>query len=361
LVQAPSLHSELVPAALRRIRQPASVVPAPAVLCEMSDSSVFPPAASGVRHGVRVHRGQRSTSQAGFAMTGVSAPWGKQVGWDMDTASTCSGFSSCSRCSSFEQPQSLGVGPGDVLCVRSGERNSFNLPQAGALFGHILVLLSEPRLVFEGSEDAEDLRPFLPAMAGKRWPLLRARAMESVRSDTGLHQADIFFHMTEDGRVQMIGEFNDDDEWVPYVTNLTELWTAPPELRTGFRADLVAEVVQDMKAVESNWSISTAVRAWLWSASVFEQHDRAAVLQELQECWVRQPICTSIAITFWQRYLSKLAEVCHASVHPAALILRWMPLKADRALPDELLDTLASRGWRQFQQPLFTLPRLLSL
>lgn len=62
------------------------------------------------------------------------------------------------------------------------------------------------------------------------------------------------------------------------------------------------------------------------------------------------PICTSVVIMFWQRWLCKLASVLAAQQETAEetssdLILQWFPLKADRSLPGPLLDTMLRCGW----------------
>merc|ERR1719313_3283716 len=78
------------------------------------------------------------------------------------------------------------------------------------------------------------------------------------------------------------------------------------------------------------------------------------VLEEIKECWEKEPICTSVVVTFWQRYLVKLAMSFVVSsgdlIDPAALVLKWMPLKSDRVLPGELFATLQACGWVMLAQ-----------
>merc|ERR1719162_2204282 len=73
-------------------------------------------------------------------------------------------------------------------------------------------------------------------------------------------------------------------------------------------------------------------------------------MDKIADYWKKEPICTSVVIIFWQRYLHKLAgvvvsKVDSGKVEPAELIMRWMPLKADRVLPGDLLGTLTETGW----------------
>jgi len=80
--------------------------------------------------------------------------------------------------------------------------------------------------------------------------------------------------------------------------------------------------------------------------------DRHQLMKETESCWFCDPICTSVVIIFWQRYLCKLADhlnkdKSHDSlcIESADLILQFMPLKADRVLPGELHKVLRSCGW----------------
>merc|ERR1719240_250253 len=105
-----------------------------------------------------------------------------------------------------------------------------------------------------------------------------------------------------------------------------------------------------MRSCDANWSAATAVRAFFKSARVVVKTDRAKTLAKLVQCWRKKPICTSVAIVCWQRYLCKLAFVHTAGLSdetadPLGFILRWMPLKADRVLPGDLINTLKKVGW----------------
>jgi hypothetical protein len=105
------------------------------------------------------------------------------------------------------------------------------------------------------------------------------------------------------------------------------------------------EVLEKMRSSDASWSWSTAVRAFLFSADVSEDHESSAnSMREIRACWKSDPICTSVVIVFWQKYLCKLAEL-HTGSDAMDWILRWMPVKADRALPGELLSAMERCGW----------------
>lgn len=67
------------------------------------------------------------------------------------------------------------------------------------------------------------------------------------------------------------------------------------------------------------------------------------VLDDMLDAWAQQPICTSVVIIFWQMYLWRLATA-HGD-NPADIILKFMPLRADRVLPGQLLKTMREHGF----------------
>merc|ERR1712194_200589 len=93
--------------------------------------------------------------------------------------------------------------------------------------------------------------------------------------------------------------------------------------------------------------------AWS-SAKLASDLGSGQVLEEIRACWDEEPICTSVVVTFWQRYLCKLAQAAIITrgclVDPAKLVLKWMPLKADRVLPGELFTTMQACGWVMLSQ-----------
>jgi len=84
-------------------------------------------------------------------------------------------------------------------------------------------------------------------------------------------------------------------------------------------------------------------RAVLRSATLDEAPGSNTLLDEIQRCWASPPICTSVVIVFWQRYLCKVAAATGQT--EVELILKLMPLKADRTLPGELMAGIRQCGW----------------
>lgn len=131
---------------------------------------------------------------------------------------------------------------------------------------------------------------------------------------------------------------------------IVEIWQSPYELRSSLRPDLMHECIQQMYGFNQQWSELTAIKAVFKSARVYRE-DGAETLRKIQNSWTQKPICTSVAVIFWQRYLCKLAEHCSGQynsrqAHAAwDLILRWMPLMADCVLPGDLTSVLREVGW----------------
>jgi len=106
----------------------------------------------------------------------------------------------------------------------------------------------------------------------------------------------------------------------------------------------MAQVLVEMKAAEQNWSYATAARAVFKSAALCGGKNRATLLRDMQGCWNEAPICTSIVITFWQRYLCHFAQTI--GKRELDLVLKWMPLFADRGLPGDLTASMKKCGWK---------------
>jgi len=129
-----------------------------------------------------------------------------------------------------------------------------------------------------------------------------------------------------------------------------EVWQSPNELRSQARLDLMAKVITEMKLHEADWSYVTAARSVLASARIMPTEDRNKTMEHVRFCWTVEPICTTVVIVFWQRYICALREdfvpfVRGESADALDLIMRWMPLKADRSLPGDLLSAMRCAGW----------------
>merc|ERR1712048_1204566 len=144
--------------------------------------------------------------------------------------------------------------------------------------------------------------------------------------------------------------------------DVLEIWQSPEPHRSKLHPGLMAQVVREMKACQLDWSYQTAVRAAMQRAVITWEHiqTRQITMADIRQMWLNEPICTSTAVTFWQRYLCKSTEVepgkawvqALAGIEALAvdLIMQLMPLKADRVLPGELLSTMKEKGWIQIER-----------
>jgi len=242
-------------------------------------------------------------------------------------------------------------GAGDVVCVQGTGRIA-QIGAVGGFLGHVLVLLGPPKECQYTSAEGENLRQFVPSAV---WPLWLFQTMECTSSTEGLHIVHQVISIEEtSGRFVLVGELKGDDDFTEYEDAAVEFWRAPLTLRNAFRAEIMNKVINDMRECKVSWSLATAFRAVLRSAHIdfstvrnLPEEQQVEILQELRECWTAEPICTSVVISFWQRYLCELAAA-HAGSREslaAQLVLKWMPLKADRALPGDLLGTMLKCGF----------------
>lgn len=209
--------------------------------------------------------------------------------------------------------------------------------------GHVLLVTGWPRRVTRDSFEGIELGNVWPAGAQRVWKL---PTIESTRAYSGLHKSEMLFRVDPNtGALILFGELIEKTRQLCRVDNESvEVWQSPSQLRMRPRLDLMTDVLNEMVAQETNWSLKTAVRAVFKSSLVDPTgQDGEILLEELRECWDVAPICTSVVIIFWQRYLEKLALA--EGQGEGDFVLSWMPLKADRALPGNLIRFLEESGW----------------
>merc|ERR1719282_1272690 len=299
----------------------------------------------------------------------------------------------------------LVMAPGDVLVVRGGGRLA-ELGNAGGVMGHVLVVVAPPVKVLQCSPEAAELQGVWPM--DDITEIWRVRTMESTRRESGLYESEMLLFVVRQSRhLKLFGEIDPQGEVHGSEHEVVELWQSPGELRAELRYGIMMEVLAEMRANQANWSVATAARALLKAAAVNVRTGATETLAEIQSFWEQPPICTSVVITFWQRYFSKLAAVLDVggmgpfavgerveywsnsfqrwidtkvlaqctdaqgivvsydlevkggaiaanmrrpmmeasddremANKAVALIMRYMPLKADRALPGDLLQSI---------------------
>jgi len=244
----------------------------------------------------------------------------------------------------------LDVQPGDVLSIRGNDQVA-QLGAHGGFMGHVVVVLSDAQLLPASLPEGAEMRKLFKIRGTCN--LWKVRTLESTRSKSGLHVADLLLRSDEEaGLLLLVGEISiNGSELSAIDSEIVEVWQSPLELRRSFRVDLMEHVVADMKNQEADWSFRTAARALLTRPSDLRRSKRGRSLREIQDCWDIDPICTSVVVVFWQRYLLRFAQEA-ACQHfpaqpqdPAKLILKWMPLKSDGVLPGALTQVMHECGW----------------
>lgn len=244
----------------------------------------------------------------------------------------------------------LNVSPGDVLCIRPGTAGAMTqLGARGGFMGHVVLVTEAPRCMSKFSAEAFEFRHVWPPGIKVVWFV---KTLESTRFQDGFHEALVLLYFDDAGRLYFFGEDDPNSEqfFVSDKPEEVQVWRCPASLRQYFRYDIMQEVLASMRKHEASWSWSTAVRAVFLSAQVPANQDEAKTLQLIQKSWTADPICTSVVIVFWQRYLSRLAEISsegnnNIETDPLTLIADVMPLWGDRTLPGELLSTMEKCGW----------------
>jgi len=246
----------------------------------------------------------------------------------------------------------LVLSPGDVLCVQGDPGAVMRLGATGGFMGHVLLVTAPPRGIHRHTAEAVMFQGVWPVGSNVR-VLWLVRTMESTRDTEGFHETDHLIYVEEGtGNILVVAEEKDNHFHKFETHEKVEVWQCPLDLRKFFRLDVMYNVLAQMRRHEASWSWSTAVRAFLFSAQVPDDIRKANMMQEIQECWSATPICTSLVVVFWQRYLCDLARLYNNPQQPKVTevdaldwILQWMPLKSDRALPGELLSTMHQCGW----------------
>lgn len=253
------------------------------------------------------------------------------------------------------------VAPGDVLYVR-GSGNILQIGTVHGMMGHVMLILAPPIQVLHDSPEGRKLEAVWPDNSVEE--VWKVRTLESTSQETGLWEAEaLLFVDKSSGGLVLCGEIYCDDDGGEQVRSAerepVELWQSPMELRRDLRVDLMQTTLKDMKTKQANWSAATAARAVMSSAIAGVTLRRnsfagpAETLEFICSSWSEEPICTSVVIVFWQRYLMSLAlskSRPAENLQPLDLIFKWMPLKADRGLPTDLLATMRACGWVQIVQ-----------
>lgn len=232
--------------------------------------------------------------------------------------------------------------PGDVLLCR-GTGRIMAIGANGGLTGHVMLATHRPTWIAAKSAEAARYQAVWPSGVSR---LLKVFVAESTRDQPGLHLGAVFLQESE-GKLLIVAEENQLRHTPELVCmerpEVMEVFTCPAEHRGSFQPEIFEAVLHGLYCALGDWSKLTAARAVLRPAVVVEMDED--VLADLVGCWSAAPICTTVIIQCWQRYLLAYAKASGQSA--VRLIGACMPLKSDRALPGELESVMKSCGWTQ--------------
>jgi len=263
----------------------------------------------------------------------------------------------CTKVAQVRRDSETPIMPGDVLFVRGTARGVLRIGANGGFVGHVVLVFASPRRICQGMPAAKQFESVWPRRNVRE--LWCVPTVESTRSESGLHRTQtLVFEQPGTHQLMIAGELDMQGLIHECEEDPVELWQSPPDLRSGLRHDLIAEVIQEMAQNTADWSWNTARRAVLHRANVAPRLMQTVerFFEEMQQSWAKPPICTSIVVGFWQRYLCKLANARvmqdGASYSDTAInyILRFMPLRADRSLPGDLVHAMKEAGWKMERQ-----------
>jgi len=331
----------------------AGTTPRPATVMPSSVSVPTPARAGAQQKTIATNSGVRppAVTTAPPAVTTTlrqGVQWSRQRS-QTELGTTSIGIEACERLDRI-------LSPGDVLCVTGTATGIMRLGATGGYMGHVLLVTAPPRGVHRHTPEALVFQGVWPEHHDAR-VLWLVRTMESTRNQEGFHESEHLLYVDDKtGKILAVAEEHHNQFLRFEHPERVDVWRCPPALRKCFRFDIMNTVLADMRQYESNWSWSTAVRAFLFSSKVPDDSrkamERADSLQAIQQCWFADPICSSLVVVFWQRYLCLLADMYNSNPGPNTTevdaldwILQWMPLKSDRALPGELLETMQQCGW----------------
>lgn len=238
--------------------------------------------------------------------------------------------------------------PGDVFFVRGAGRIAA-IGAAGGMFGHCLVTIGPSEPMGDDSGEAQLLQQEYPDVDLQH--VWRVPTLESTRIRPGLYCVDMIVHQDpETGKLRLLASYAHGED----ILGITEgetltLLVSPTELRRQLRPEVVAAVVREMQGNKQSWSLATGVRATMRPSAVrLQGRDGAQLLREIKDAWDEAPICTSVAVAFWQRVLCHFAQATGQA--ELDLILRWMPVMADRCLPSDLVEALRKCGFAPLER-----------
>jgi len=272
------------------------------------------------------------------------------------------------------------IGPGDILTYRGGNQ-----------WGHTMLVLSTPKahefpILLDRPSSGEVLQHEVPVYAMKT--LESASNFDNIRILTHLcvvHPVtkQVCACSVQDGDTGAVelwegaGLFTHRPVDIEVLLSPLSGETLDMEVLR-LSVDETRQATQDLK-----WSTKTAVRAFLRSAELdrskyITREQKLQLASKIEGRWGERPVCSTVPPRVWQKYLLKSAHKHRTSINTrpfnipkgrpamkqscsvifsleddpdvawAEDLLRLMPVRDDRVLPDELIRILteATSEWK---------------
>jgi len=173
------------------------------------------------------------------------------------------------------------------------------------------------------------------------------------------HSAYTFFSRDKHSKtLELVGDITEGDDEVCVAEEPVRCKVLLHPLRTefggqGLDGDIFRKIVHELEIVSKAWSISTCTKAFLsrmfftWQGGINPENYKTEkakedLMESLQNSWVIAPICASVPVKVWQRYIQ---ETSVDTVAAADLILSNMPLHCQCVVPSIMIKRLSEEGW----------------
>jgi hypothetical protein len=226
-------------------------------------------------------------------------------------------------------------------------------------FGIHHVILSRGTLRKE-----DDLATFLDIEPGTElWSCKTIEATQGSHDECAWwYHATTYFTRDPEGAVHLVADCPDDEDVLCVAEKPVSFKVLLHPFRSEFGNpeldyDIFHSVIEEGAADSKQYGKMTAVKAWIANhmgpgliaktgvlnpACYQDLKSRQRLLSAVHKSWCEAPICSSVAIKTWQKYLEASSD---SPDEAAQNIVDCMPCLCHRTLPSVLVKTLSSGGW----------------
>jgi len=179
----------------------------------------------------------------------------------------------------------------------------------------------------------------------------------SVGDDTWWYPATTYFcRNPRDGSAMLLADLKNESreisqamEPVPTKVLLHPLRGHDDE--DTFNDEAFEEIIGESAQSSKKYGKFTAVRSVISGllkdevihASKYQtEQEKVDLMTKIRKTWQEKPICASVAVQCWQRYLERISD---SDVEAADEILKYMPHWCHKSTPSSLVKELTQHGW----------------